>query len=400
MQDTAKEKINKISIVGLIALFSVNIAYMADMAIIPAADAIFSEFSDAPVSLLNFILTGPQLIGVVSAILAGVLMRRFSKKSILVVFFALFTVFACFGVLIKDPVYVALMRGLVGFSFGGLAPVAIALVTEVYSEDEKKCNGLIGAFNGFTAIIGAIISIAAGILCGIRWDYVYYIYYAAIPFVIMLIFFVPTIKPQRNEPGAQEIVEGKTAWGSIIALIGSLLIICIIFNVMAYQCAMYVAQNSLGDSSFAGILSSVVTITTAVACFLFASLYDRIGRLVSCAIYGFLAIGFAACCFPMGQVWAVICFTILGFGYGLAMTFYYVRASAISSPENAATLTGVIAATIGLGSFLSSFVNTALMNLFHFQNLTSVFPIYIVMLVAGGILSIVLTLREKRDIKE
>jgi hypothetical protein len=75
----------RMNIMGIIALFLVNFGYMADMVIIPAAHEIYNEFSAEPVGLLNFILTGPQLIDVASALLVTVFMRHFSKKNIRVV---------------------------------------------------------------------------------------------------------------------------------------------------------------------------------------------------------------------------------------------------------------------------------------------------------------------------
>ena len=39
------------SIFALIAIFSVNLAYMADLVVIPAADSIYSAFPNAPISV-------------------------------------------------------------------------------------------------------------------------------------------------------------------------------------------------------------------------------------------------------------------------------------------------------------------------------------------------------------
>jgi MFS family permease len=389
-------QIRKMSGIALIALFLVNFAYMADMAIIPAADAIYSVFSDAPIGLLNFILTGPQLIGVASALLISVLMRRFSKKRIIVVFFALFTISACLGAVVKDPYYIAAMRALVGFSNGGLAPAAIALISEVYFDDEKKLNGLVGAFSGFTALIGAAISIVAGWLCSIHWDYVYYIYFAAIPMLFLLMISLPDLPLQQATDKTNETTHVKMSISRLAALIGSILLICVIFNVMSYQCAIYVTQNGLGDSVFAGILSGVVTISTAVGCFIFAPIYNRLNRGISSVFYFMLALGFLTSLFPFNQVWAIVCFAILGFAYGLAMPYYYVRASAIVPPEMASSVTGIVAAAIGFGSFLSSFVSTFLINIFDFSALISLFPLYIGVLTLGGIVAVILAVRDKK----
>lgn len=392
------QKVQKLSVLGLISLFAVNIAYMSDLVIVPAADAIFTQFADAPVGVLNFILTGPQLVSIFSALLTSVLMRKFSKKIILVGSFALFTVAALLGTVVMDPYYIALMCGIMGFAFGATAPTAIALINEVYRDDEKKANGLVGTFNGVTAIVGAVLSIAAGVLGAMRWQNVYYIFYAAIPFLILMAFTLPGIKPaaeRKEREAGTGAGAGKGVIRKVAALVGSILVICIVFNVMSYQCAIYAVQEGLGDSMFAGILSSVCTVTTAVGCILCAALYGRLGRKVACLLYGILALGFLGCCFVLGQWWAIVCFAVMGFGFGLAMTYFYIHAAAIA-PENTATVAGVIAAAVGLGSFLSSYVNTALMGIFNMDKIISVLPVYVGVLTVGGVVSLVLALREQK----
>jgi MFS family permease len=388
----------RMSIMGIIALFLVNFGYMADMVIIPAANEIYNEFSAAPISLLNFILTGPQLIGIASALLVTVFMRHFSKKSIIVFLFFLFTIFSCLGAVVKNPYYIAAMRFGAGFAFGGLAPAAIALINEIYHEDVKKCSWLVGSFTGFTAIIGAIMSIIAGWLCAIRWDFVFYEYLAAIPMLILLIIFVPKTEPEKMQ-AAQEDKSGiteKIPTGSFVALISSLFLICVIFNIMAYQCSIYVAQTGLGDSMLAGILNGVLTIFTAIGCFSFAAIYDRLKRGIAALIYFFLAAGFWGCCFVFNQAWVIIFYALLGFGYGLAMPYFYMYATVIAPSSKASMILCLVAADIGLGAFLSSYFSTIIMGVFNFSELTSLLPIYVCLALIGGILSLILTIRSKK----
>jgi hypothetical protein len=56
---------------------------------------------------------------------------------------------------------------------------------------------------------------------------------------------------------------------------------------------------------------------------------------------------------------------------------------------------GVVAADIGLGGFLSSYLSTFLMGCFRFSELISLLPIYAGIALIGGILSLILTIRGK-----
>jgi hypothetical protein len=57
-----------------------NIVVMGDMVIIPIAEHLFEDFSGASMGILNYILSGPALIGAFSALLCGRLMYFVSKK--------------------------------------------------------------------------------------------------------------------------------------------------------------------------------------------------------------------------------------------------------------------------------------------------------------------------------
>jgi MFS family permease len=395
MSSEKNNPVKKISILGIAALFMINFAYMSDFVIIPAADAIYEEFSGTNISLLDFILTGPQLIGMFSALLLGVLMRRYSKKSLIVLFFTLFTVASCLGAVIKNPVYMAIMRALAGFSYGGLAPAGIALILEVYQEDEKRASNLVSAFNGTTALFGVVLSIFAGLLCSFAWDYVFYIFWAGVPILLLMIVFLPKTSPPKV-PAAGHPIRRIGFMSPILPLLGSAIALGTIFNILSYQCSFYVMQNDLGGPAFVGILASVLLISTGVGCFIFPPVYARLKRGTSAVFYFVTALGFLMSCFPRGQAWGIVSFAIPGFTYGLAMSYFYLRGSVIVPPEDVSMVTGIIASALGLSAFLSAFFNTLVTTVFRFENLVSVFPLYAAILTAGGIMAIFLTIRKKQ----
>jgi MFS family permease len=274
----------------------------------------------------------------------------------------------------------------------------MALINEFYHDDEKKCSMVIGNFSASTALIGAVMSIIAGLLCSIRWDFVFYEYLAAIPILVLMIIFIPRTPPEK-ETGSRKkesAASEKIPAVRVTALIGSLFVVGVLFGFMAYQCSMYVDQTELGTSVFAGVLSGVVTVSTAIACFIFAAIYACIKRGTAVLIYAFLAVGFFVGSFILNQAWAVLCFTLLGFGYGLAMSYFYMHATVIVPPSKASFVLCLVAADVGLGTFLSSYFSTSMMTIFKFSELISLLPIYACIAVIGGILSIILTIRSRK----
>ncbi|MCI2059227.1 MAG: MFS transporter [Oscillibacter sp.] len=388
----------KVTAVSLAALFLVNFAYMADMAIIPAANSIYTQFSEAPAWLLNFILTGPQLIGVLSAVAMPFAMRKYSKRTIILTLFSVFTAVACCGALVINVWYIAVMRAVSGFASGGLAPVALALINELYHDDENKCNMLVGVFNSVTAAAGAVMSIIAGVLCTVHWTHVYYEYFAAIPMLILLFLFVPRTEPEQRPHSGQTAAEKRERLplGRVCALIGSLLVIGILFNMMSYENSMYVSQTRLGNSVLAGVISSVITLATAIGCILTAPIYAKLKRGLAPVIYALLAVGYLGCRLVLGKAWLILCCSLLGFGYGIAMSYFYIYAAAVVPSSRVSQIIGYIAAANGLGAFLCSYVSSGWMQLLRIEKLTDLCLLYAAILGVGSVLSVYLAIRCKR----
>lgn len=375
----------KTAVLGTAAIFLINFAYMADMVIIPAADAILLRFSDAPAWLLNFILTGSQLMAVPSALLAPAMMRRFRKKRILLFFFSLFTISGCAGALVQSAAYLALMRALVGFSFGALAPTALSLLTELYQGDEKKCAAVMGAFNGVMTAMGAIMSVIAGFLCARRWDAVYLEYLAAVPMLIFMAVFLPSRPPEREQTQAPCSAGPQTrSVGKVCFLVVSIFFSCLTFNTMTYQCSIFVSQSGLGDSVFAGVISSTLAAASALSSFFFSAIFQKLRHRVCLLCFGLTALVYAGCCFPVNRVWILLCMVLLGLAYGLELPYFYLYAAEIAPPHRRSLVMGIVAASLGLGAFFTSYIVTLLERLLHIRELVSLWPVYILFSLAAA----------------
>ena len=124
----------------LISLFLTNIAVMADMVIIPAANGLYETFENP--AAINFILSGPSFIMLFSAMLCGKVMEYLSKKIILIGAMILFAVSAIFGGMIESVSYLLTMRVLVGISMGFVNAAAMALIAEIYVDEGKQAGDL------------------------------------------------------------------------------------------------------------------------------------------------------------------------------------------------------------------------------------------------------------------
>jgi DHA2 family multidrug resistance protein-like MFS transporter len=136
-------------------------------------------------------LSGPALIAAFSGLLCGRLMYFISKKTLLIITVAIFMIGSIAGDFVHNPYYMAAMRTLVGIAMGALLVLAIAIISDLFT-DEKKRSSAMGIFNGLMSAMGAVLGWISGMVGrGIEWRMVFRIYLATIP------IFRP-----NNDPGA------------------------------------------------------------------------------------------------------------------------------------------------------------------------------------------------------
>lgn len=377
---------------ALVAIMLTNFAYMADMAIVPAADGIFMAFPDAPEWLLNFVLTGPQVIGLFSAILMGSLMQRVSKRTLILVLFGIFTVSSCAGALVHNAWYIAFMRALTGFGAGGIASVALALIRDLYGADEQQVEAYTSGFSAVTAAIGAVMSIVAGILAVGGWSRVYLVYLAAIPLFILMWVAIPATEVDGEKKVASGAGVEPIPWGRVAAMLCSLMVVCITCMLMSYESAIYVAETGLGDSGLAGIYSAVLTVATCVACILFPAMYGKLGRKVAALMYALLAIGFAGLYLLPNAIVSGLCIVALGYAYGIAMSYFFIYPGSFVPGEHMDRVISIVSAAIGFGTFLCSFVASGVQAALG-SGVAGVCGVYAALLAVGAVASLALAKR-------
>lgn len=417
--------VKKMSVVGLIALFLTSFAYMSDLVIIPTADVLYGYYLEqgVDISVLDFILSGSQLFAIIGALLSSLLMRQFSKKMIIVVLYALFTIATCSTILIVDPYYIAATRIVAGFCFGAIFPTGIALIIEVFRDDETKVERYIGFYNGTMAFIGSIMSIVAGILLGIglnagpiegmRWAFGEYL--ISIPILIALIVAIPRTPAEKDvafEDTKVDAATGETAKFPIprtIALMISMAMLNLIFNTFAYNYAFYLPANfEFLNATTVAIVGAIQAFCGGIAGVLFVYILRRFKRFTITLAFGleavaFLLFGFGFTQFPLVII-GIIC---NGFAFGIGLAYYYSYAAAAYQPRFASLMSSLITVGMGLGIFLCTFATTfftELLGLMSFDEImgmpvidhTGYMPYVALAAGAAMVLSLILAIKDTR----
>lgn len=390
-----KECKTGISLAGLGFLFLVNFGTMQDMVILPAANEIFAAFPDAPQWMMNFILTGPMLVGTITQLGVGLLMRRFRKKTLLLVFWAAFAVTSIAGAAVQDPAYLMVMRALSGLSIGGLIPLAVALIAQQYP-DKVRRGEIIGYFYAAMAVCGAAESMLSGQLASIDWTMVYYIYLVAVPVFFGLLAFLPKTPVEEDKSGQDDAVQAVDREDRVVnPLLSAVLtglsaaLVAMIYGIIVFQASLVIGELGIGGASEAGFASALGTVMSAVTGVLFGVVFGRLGRFTPAVFYWLIAAGslilFAYPCTATLYVSVVV----MGFGYGLSMPYFSTKASTLASVGNNPILISVVLALMSCGTFLSPYFADFLMGVIGVSTRVGTVPATATIAIIAGVVTLV-----------
>lgn len=386
----------KSNLMTKITIVLLTFAIMGDMVVIPAAGGIFGTFYDASPVLLNFILTGPMLISVGASFLCGFLARSISKKNLIVSAYVLFIISACGGALIENIYYIVVMRAIAGFTYGIVGAAATGLIAEIFIE-EKVRSSMMGIYNGMMSLCGVVMSLVSGFLAVGSWKSSFYVYLAAIPILILAVFFLPKTPPEGISSEDASESKDRLPLGKFVPVVLAFLTLSALYYIVVYYIAIYVEEMQLGDASTSGMLGSVATIGSFVACMFFSVIYMRIKRATPILIFFCTSIAYLVMAFPT-NVWIVGIMSFLaGAAYGLAMSYYFMHASMIVPSGVMSIAMGIINAAIGLGGFLSSYILELYKAVLGVEIMAPTFLYIGITLAIGGVVSIILTIRARKE---
>ena len=356
---------------------------MADLVIVPAIADLYEAFPNA-VNVVNYIISGPALVMIFSSLLCGKAMKFFSKKTLLVASFALFTGASIFGAFVVNIYYIAFMRTLVGLSMGFVNVLAISIIAEEY-DDEGARSTILGIFNAAMAGIGAIIGFIAGFFATESWQAVFKVYWIALPILALILFFIPKTPAEREtaeaEDGGTKQTDGQEFWVMWLIYFLFNVLYMVIFN----QASVYVAENGIGNQAFAGLLSSLGTVGSALACTAFGFTYKKLKKAAVLPSYLLLGTMYFLLYLSPGIVTGVIACTLLGAAYGNGFSYYFMEGTIVVPDSKVSEAIGIVTAVNGVGMFLSTYVTTWLQRLLNLQTVTGIMPIVAVVSLMSGV---------------
>ena len=366
---------------SLAALFLSSMCTMGDLVVSPVAADVYRAFADAPEWLVNLGITGPALFGLPFGLLTGALCDKIDKKKIIVMGFSLFAFSAVFGAAYENVYFFVTMRLLAtGVGWGITNTAALSILADLFP-DETEHGKYVGWYNSAMSAMGALLAYGAGILAAGSWQNAYAMYLIAIPVLVMLVAFLPSFPPARGTAALIQEVKGASTssaaalarglfpfrdcskaargwWKRLAALSVQVFLVATLYFVILYLVALYVADAGVGDEAFSGMLTSVMTIGTALSSLAFGFFYRRFRNNVYIpALFAISFVFLSLARFPIAPI-IVVALAIAGFAWPFYFCYFYTRCTEIVPATKQGIATSIVATADGLAVTASSFLLT------------------------------------------
>lgn len=380
-----------------IAIMLTNVAIMGELVITPIIYNFYEEFA-YNMAGVNFIVSGPPLIMVVASLIASKLCSKTTKKNIIIIGCAFFTVGAVFGAVNLSIPFMIAMRVLVGIGEGFVNVAAMAMIAEVYV-DEQKRSTFMGIYNAIMAAMGALMSACAGMIAESGWVNAFKVYWIAIPMLITAILFLPSIKLNEEIQNKTNIKKEPLGKAYMLMMV-SYVLFNLAYAMITYYVSTYVQEHSLGTSSFTGIMTAMGTVGSTVICMGFGFIYQKLSSKTAVLAQIMGAVSVAIFLFAPGKVTAIAAMVIIGAAYGVLFSYAYAHGAAIVPVSRIDDAMGYATIGYSLPMFCSTYLVTFLMNnVFHTDKITLVWSVALGIYVFCIIFCIITSMGHKKGEK-
>lgn len=326
----SEDRVLKVSL-----LLTSTLIVMVTGVIAPALPTMEDSFADVTnVALwVRLVLTIPCLFIAVTAPIAGYVIDRISRKSVLVISTAVFGVSGVAGYLASTLPVLLVTRALLGIAVGGLMTSVTTLIADYYTgEAREHFMALQAAVMGFAATAALVLG---GVLAGIGWRVPFLTYALAILVLPLILWalYEPLVgercaqKPPPVSDAGQCVAESicaaqsrkqASASGSSIPI----RFILFVYSVMmGIQITMYLIpallpfylQSDMGvNTSQSGLILSVTSISYALVSLQYGRVASRLDH------FAVLMVGFALIGAGYLLMWSTGGWAILVLGLFLA----------------------------------------------------------------------------------
>ena len=321
---------------------------MAGAAIAPALGIIKAHFSEAPAMLVQFIVSMPALLIIITNLFFLSLSRVLRTRAIATTGLLLYVV-AGAGCFFVDDIYLLLaMRALLGVSVGLIMPLSTGLLAYYFPpEQQAQLMGLSAAMNQMGGVVATLL---AGLLATIEWNYAFLVYLLGLIALVMVWLWLPDEQlGSANKRGVP--FHPRQLLKFHPSVIGMLLLMTIFFVFPTNFAIVASQQQALSTEVITAIMVGLDVVAFLVG-LAFGSLMNRFRQSVKYFAPLFFLLGYASYLVPSVSM-AVLGSVFIGMANGVGVPYLNTIASIKGGKNSATTVMPLLSAALYLGQFIS-----------------------------------------------
>lgn len=345
------------------AIFLCGFIIMHDMALMPIYNELYKVFPDSTFGV-NLIVSFTMAITMVGSLLAPFLLKKMSKKKLLIITTVLFALSSIFGAAVVNIVYMNVLNVINALCQGITMVCGAGLLTDIFIDDEVKRGKIMGLYQGSMSIFGAVMSALAGVLALKGWSHVYNIYWFSIIITVFMVLFVPNGIKSSDEVKAEELPENaqKAHFSSSFWMTGLIFVLAYFMYVFCIQfTSVYIETNAIGDASFAGLMVSI----SSVACFLcqiaLGFFIDKFHRNTLRIMIVVGIIGSLAMYFMQNQIGCILGTVLVGGSYAVISAYSFVEMPSMAPAGKVDMSLSLCSVFLTVATFVGANIASAIM---------------------------------------
>lgn len=305
------------------------------------------------------IMTIQPLVGVFMAFLSGPISMRVSKKLILMISLLLVIIN---GVIMSffggacDYHWLWVVGALTGVVSGFLSTVPNSVVGK-YAETWEERGKFTGWNNAALQGGALVLSAVGGILGANGWQHAYYLYFIAVPMLLVVLILCPSDKPEKIEKKSQPV--------SLKLIPAKVWLMCLhycLFFICSYTFSVYISSYiitdfQLGTSAQSGMATALLTISAVLAGIFYSKIAKPLGKWLAPFFSLLMTIGYIICStLTSSLAGCFIAAFLIGIGK-TAIVPYVINQVSSRMPRYMMPLAiSFVMGSMSLGMFLSKYI--------------------------------------------
>ena len=348
---------------------------MAGAAIAPALGIIKAHFSDASAMLVQFIVSMPALLIIVTNLFFLPLSRFLRTRAIATTSLLLYVVAGAGCFFVDDICVLLLLRAILGISVGLIMPLSTGLLAYYFPpEEQARLMGLSAAMNQMGGVVATLL---AGLLATIEWNYAFLVYLLGLIALVMVWLWLPDEQlGSANKRGVP--FQPRQLLKFHPSVVGMLMLMMIFFIFPTNFAVVATRQLGLRTELITAIMVGLDVVAFFVG-MVFGGVMHRFRQSVKYFAPVFFLMGYAAYLTPSVAM-LVLGSALIGIANGVGVPYLNTIASIKGGKNSATTVMPLLSAALYLGQFVSPIVVTpASRILFGQADLTGPYKVGIVL---------------------